>query len=309
MAGDAAKNGHLLPDRVGPLMGETPLREPKGGVLYEPVFAGEMPTLPGWPVYRNLTLSTICHAPTVAFRWSLLYNPALMKKKDNTILIAELYTSLQGETRFVGLPSFFIRTAGCPLRCSWCDSPHAFSGGKRMTIREIVAQSLSGPEFVTVTGGEPLVQGAVPRLLSRLIEAKKSVLLETSGAFSIADLPPEIIVILDWKGQSSGEADRMLKDNLSRLRPHDELKFVIATEEDYRDARELLRSESLHRRCHVTFSWAFPPPDPHPLKPFPKEQRRISLAELAGRILEDRLPVRMIPQVHKFVWPEEGSGR
>ncbi len=249
----------------------------------------------------------------------------------DTLVVNEIYLSLQGESTFAGLPCVFVRLTGCPLRCSYCDTAYAFTEGRRRTLADVLAevQRLAAPfalplqvrpgpggsparlPLVELTGGEPLAQAAALPLLSVLADAGFTVLLETSGALDIAPVDPRVHRIVDLKCPSSGEADRNRWDNLPRLRATDEVKFVIGTEEDYAWAREVVRTRRLHEVCPVLFSWAAPltPAQQHPtLKPAPAGHTPISRRTLAERIVADALPVRFQAQLHKFIWPADQRG-
>lgn len=202
--------------------------------------------------------------------------------------LTEIFFSLQGETSRVGLPTVFVRLTGCPLRCVWCDTAYAFSGGKPMTIAAIIAEvGRHASRFVTVTGGEPLAQKACRQLLTTLCDAGYDVSLETGGALSIAEVDRRVARIVDLKPPGSGEVERNWWPNLELLTPHDELKIVIADRADYEWAVDVLRRQSLAARCPVLFSPVHGSQDP---------------GELAGWILADHLPVRFQMQLHKLLW-------
>ena len=209
-------------------------------------------------------------------------------KSQELLRVSEIFASLQGESTTVGVPTVFVRLTGCPLRCRWCDTAYAFSGGERLTIDEILARvsDLGLPE-VCVTGGEPLAQAACRELLATLADAGHRVSLETSGALSIAGLDPRVRCVMDLKAPDSGEADKNLWDNLDHLRPHDEVKFVLAGRADYDWAKDVLERHGLARRATVLFS-----PVTGELAP----------STLADWIVADRLPVRFQLQLHKILW-------
>jgi 7-carboxy-7-deazaguanine synthase len=209
-------------------------------------------------------------------------------KSQELLRVSEIFASLQGESTTVGVPTVFVRLTGCPLRCRWCDTAYAFSGGERLTIDEILARvsDLGLPE-VCVTGGEPLAQAACRDLLTALADAGHRVSLETSGALSIAGLDPRVRCVMDLKAPGSGEADKNLWDNLDHLRPHDEVKFVLAGRADYDWAKDVLERHGLARRATVLFS-----PVAGELAP----------STLADWIVADRLPVRFQLQLHKILW-------
>ncbi len=209
-------------------------------------------------------------------------------KESKRLRVSEIFASLQGESTTVGVPTVFVRLTGCPLRCHWCDTTYAFRGGERLTIDEILARvsDLGLPE-VCVTGGEPLAQPACRDLLTALADAGHRVSLETSGALSIAGLDPRVRCVMDLKAPGSGEADKNLWDNLDHLRPHDEVKFVLAGRADYDWAKDVLERHGLARRATVLFS-----PVTGELAP----------STLADWIVADRLPVRFQLQLHKILW-------
>lgn len=209
-------------------------------------------------------------------------------KSQELLRVSEIFASLQGESTTVGVPTVFVRLTGCPLRCRWCDTTYAFRGGERLTIDEILARvsDLGLPE-VCVTGGEPLAQAACRDLLTALADAGHRVSLETSGALPIAGLDPRVRCVMDLKAPGSGEADKNLWDNLDHLRPHDEVKFVLAGRADYDWAKDVLKRHDLARRATVLFS-----PVAGELAP----------STLADWIVADRLPVRFQLQLHKILW-------
>ena len=207
------------------------------------------------------------------------------------IRITEIFYSLQGEGRFAGYPTVFIRLTGCPLRCSYCDTAYAFSGGSRLELSQILAKVAEyAPEYVCVTGGEPLAQPACQTLLKRLCDAGYRVTLETSGALDISQVDPRVSRVVDVKTPGSGEEPRNLRDNFDSLMPRDQLKFVICDETDYQWARQCIARNELAERCEVLFSPAYGQQD---------------LVELAEWILRDRLPVRLQVQLHKLLWGEQ----
>ncbi len=211
--------------------------------------------------------------------------------KSATLRISEIFFSLQGETSRVGLPTAFIRLTGCPLRCGYCDTAYAFSGGENMSISAILERIADfKPRYVTVTGGEPMAQRACPELLSVLCDAGYSVSLETSGALDLSNVKKRVCKVMDIKTPGSGEADKNRWENLSYLTSHDELKFVLCDETDYQWAVDIIQLRRLNLICPILFSPVHGELDP---------------ATLAAWILRDRLPVRMQVQLHKLLWAEE----
>ena len=202
--------------------------------------------------------------------------------------ISEIFFSLQGETRTVGLPTVFIRLTGCPLRCSYCDTSYAFQGGNWLEIEDILKEVASyGAHYVTVTGGEPLAQKPCLILLSALSDAGYEVSLETSGAIDISLVDPRVIKVVDIKTPGSGEIEKNYFANIAYLLSHDQVKFVICSESDYHWAKEIMQQYQLAAKCHVLFSPSY------------NEQ---SAKELANWIINDRLPVRLQIQLHKYLW-------
>ncbi|MFA6061218.1 MAG: 7-carboxy-7-deazaguanine synthase QueE [Gallionella sp.] len=207
--------------------------------------------------------------------------------------ITEIFFSLQGETSRVGLPTVFIRLTGCPLRCSYCDTAYAFTGGRTLAITEILRQVAKyAPRYVTVTGGEPLAQKNCAALLKALCDAGYSVSLETSGALDISVVDIRVMKVVDIKTPASGEMEKNRWGNLSQLLPQDEIKFVICDKNDYLWARQMLVQHHLSDKCEVLFSPA---------------QGTLSATELADWILKDGLPVRFQLQLHKILWNNEAG--
>ena len=205
--------------------------------------------------------------------------------------VTEIFHSLQGETSRTGLPTVFVRLTGCPLRCSYCDTAYAFSGGEALGFEVIFAAVAAWQTpYVTVTGGEPLAQKACLALLRELCERGYSVSLETSGAIDVAAVDARVSKILDIKTPASGEAEKNLWSNLAHLTPHDEIKFVICNEDDYAWAKRELAARRLDAICPVLFSPSY---------------HDVPAAQLAGWILRDRLPVRFQTQLHKQLWGEK----
>ena len=209
--------------------------------------------------------------------------------------LTEIFHSLQGEARTVGRPTVFVRLTGCPLRCVWCDTEYAFHGGQKWSLDDIRATTRRyGADYVTVTGGEPLAQPNCLPLLSGLCDDGYEVSLETSGALDISPVDERVSVVMDLKAPGSGEQHRNLLDNIVHLRPHHQVKFVLADRRDYDWARFMLDQHDLAARVSdVLFS-----PVHGQLEP----------AELADWILADRLPVRLQLQLHKLLW-NDAKGR
>ncbi len=208
--------------------------------------------------------------------------------------VTEIYKSIQGESSHTGLPCVFVRLTGCNLRCVWCDTTHAFHGGSKMSVQDVVGKVQSfGVGLVEVTGGEPLQQKEVFTLMDALLEENFRVMLETSGSLSVADVPSPVIKIIDLKCPGSGEVDKNHWGNLNHLSPVDEIKFVIADRADYEWSRSVLKKHELHKKSHVLFS---PVSD------------KLNLKDLTEWILEDNLPVRLQTQLHKQIWSKETTG-
>lgn len=205
--------------------------------------------------------------------------------------ITEIFYSLQGESRTVGLPTVFVRLTGCPLRCGYCDTEYAFYGGEKMAITDIVEQVANyNPRYVCVTGGEPLAQPNCIPLLTAICDLGVEVSLETSGAMDMTRVDPRVVKVMDLKTPGSGEESKNRYSNIELLRQQDQLKFVICNRGDYDWARAKLDEYQLAERCEVLFS-----PIHGELKP----------ADLADWIVEDNLPVRMQLQLHKYLWGDE----
>lgn len=214
--------------------------------------------------------------------------------ETTTLRISEIFFSLQGETSRIGLPTVFVRLTGCPLRCGYCDTAYAFSGGENRSIAEILHQvARYKTNYVTVTGGEPLVQKACLVFLTALCDAHYSVSLETSGALDLSQVDARVSKIMDIKTPGSGEVSKNNWRNLEYLTARDEIKFVLCDEADYHWACKLIESKQLQIICPILFSPVYETLEP---------------AQLASWILRDQVPVRMQVQLHKLLWGE-GPGR
>ena len=208
---------------------------------------------------------------------------------SETLRITEIFYSLQGETRTAGLPTVFVRLTGCPLRCQYCDTAYAFSGGELCTLQEILAQVATyQPRYVCVTGGEPLAQPNCIPLLQQLCDAGYQVSLETSGALDIAAVDPRVSRVLDLKTPDSQEVARNRYENIGLLTAHDQVKFVICSRKDYDWAVSKLIEYRLEQRAgEVLFS---------------PSQHELPARQLADWIIADNLPVRLQLQLHKILW-------
>lgn len=208
----------------------------------------------------------------------------------HSLRITEIFYSLQGESNTVGLPTVFIRLTGCPLRCVYCDTAYAFTGGKKMTLADILADvEQYGGKYITVTGGEPLAQPACLELMTQLLDKGYTVSLETSGALDVSAVDPRAIKVMDIKTPSSGEMDKNRYANIEHLTTHDQIKFVIGNDADYSWSKAILTEYDLLNRCEILFSPVMGQQNP---------------TELADKILSDRLPVRFQIQLHKLLWDD-----
>jgi 7-carboxy-7-deazaguanine synthase len=259
---------------------------------------------------------------------------------SDTLVVNEIYLSLQGESTFAGLPCVFVRLTACNLRCSYCDTAYAFTEGKKRELSEVCAEvlrlaqpyvaaevtrrnlstSLSHPPphvggyglpLVELTGGEPLLQPNALRLMKQLCDDGFTVLVETSGALDISKVDPRVRRIMDLKCPSSGEVERNRWENIPHLKATDEIKFVIGTVEDFEWAKQQIALHKLDAICPLLMSWV------HPLRPeqqnkslkrVPEGQTPIARQQLVERIITDALPVRFQAQLHKIIWPPEQRG-
>ncbi|HIK58554.1 MAG TPA: radical SAM protein [Nitrospinaceae bacterium] len=208
--------------------------------------------------------------------------------------VNEIYVSIQGESSHTGLPCIFIRLTGCNLRCTWCDTAHAFYAGKNFTLEEILkkVETFKVP-LVEITGGEPLMQEDVYPLMNSLLEKGYQVMLETGGSLSIDRVPEKIIKILDIKCPGSGEELKNHLENLKLLSPHDEIKFVLLDRSDYEWSRDLMQKLKLPSSAQILFSPVYD---------------KLKLKDLSKWILEDQLPVRLQTQLHKVIWSKNTIG-
>ncbi len=245
---------------------------------------------------------------------------------SDTLVINEIYLSLQGESTFAGLPCIFIRLTACNLRCSYCDTAYAFTEGKKMLPTEVLtkvrelAEPFKNSSLVTrhsslplveLTGGEPLLQKNCLPLMRQLCDDGFAVLLETSGAHDISQVDPRVRRIMDLKCPSSGEVERNHWENLKHLKATDEIKFVIGTQRDYDWTKQVIAEHKLAAICPLLISWVHPlspEQQDQSLKRVPAGQTPISRRELAEKIIADALPVRFQIQMHKVIWPPEQRG-
>ncbi|MED5238036.1 MAG: 7-carboxy-7-deazaguanine synthase QueE [Pseudomonadota bacterium] len=209
--------------------------------------------------------------------------------------LTEIFHSLQGEARTVGRPTVFVRLTGCPQRCVWCDTEYAFSGGEKWTLEAILAQVAEyGARYITVTGGEPLAQPNCLPLLSALCDLGYEVSLETGGAMDISEVDERVSVVMDLKAPGSAEQHNNRLENIPHLRPHHQVKFVLADRKDYDWARFMLDQHQLAERVEDVL--------------FSPVQGQLPPGDLADWIVADRLPVRFQLQLHKLLW-NDARGR
>lgn len=211
-----------------------------------------------------------------------------MNRFTSQLRITEIFHSLQGESVTVGLPTVFVRLTGCPLRCQYCDTAYAFSGGEVVEIDDILKQIAAyNCTHVCVTGGEPLAQpGCIP-LLTKLCDRGHFVSIETSGARDISAIDKRVMIVMDLKTPDSLEADKNLFSNLEYLKASDQIKFVLCSRQDYEWARSIIKEYSLASRVQLLFSPSW---------------NQLSPTDLANWIIEDNLPVRFQLQLHKILW-------
>lgn len=236
-----------------------------------------------------MTVRDLQPSPSTTSRVALLQSVP-----PGELLIHEIYRSVQGESTFAGLPCVFVRTSVCDLRCSWCDTPHAFTQGERMPRSAVLAKSLAFDcPLVEITGGEPLLQPDVLPLMTELADAGKTVLLETSGAHDISPVDRRVRIIMDLKCPDSGECGRNFWSNLDHLKPTDEIKFVIASRRDWDWTANVIREHRLDQRFAVLASTVFGDATPR---------------DLAEWLLASGLNVRMQLQMHKYIWDPKARG-
>jgi 7-carboxy-7-deazaguanine synthase len=258
--------------------------------------------------------------------FQFLFPTAKLNAMSDSLVVNEIYLSLQGESTFAGLPCVFIRLTACDLRCSYCDTAYAFTEGRKKSLPEILAEvkhlamPFSNPQsairnpqlpLVELTGGEPLLQKNSLPLMKSFCDDGFTVLIETSGAHDISKIDPRVRRIMDLKCPASGEVARNRFENIAHLKSTDEIKFVIGTRQDYDWARQKISEHKLDAVCPLLFSWVHPlaPEQQNPsLKKIPPGQTPISRVELAEKIIADALPVRFQAQLHKIIWPPEQRG-
>ena len=211
------------------------------------------------------------------------------------LTVNEIFHSIQGESTHAGERCVFVRLTACDLRCSWCDTPYAFYEGRKMSVDEVLEQvEAHGCPVVELTGGEPLLQADAYLLMERLLASGKTVMVETGGHVSLARVPRDVIKVMDVKCPGSGESHRMDWDNLDRLVPHDEVKFVLRDRADYEYARDVVGTRGLADRVAAIH--------------FSPVHGVLNARALAEWVLEDRLPVRVQLQVHKYIWDPQTRG-
>ena len=220
----------------------------------------------------------------------------MQRDLNNTLRITEIFYSIQGESATVGWPTVFIRLTGCPLRCQYCDTAYAFTGGTIYTLEDIVERTKQlhaghyDNRHITITGGEPLAQVGCKNLIAQLCELGYKVSIETSGAFDISSLDHRLMIVMDLKTPDSKECDKNLWKNVEHLKPQDQIKFVICSDQDYLWAKNVVLEQKLYQKCQILFSPSY---------------KQVSLRDLAEKVLADNLPVRLQTQLHKHIWGEE----
>jgi len=259
---------------------------------------------------------------------SFLRQPVTLQTMSDTLVVNEIYLSLQGESTFAGLPCIFIRLTACDLRCSYCDTAYAFAKGKKISVTAARAEVLRMARpfqignrqspigsfklpLIELTGGEPLLQKNCLPLMKSLCDDGFTVLLETGGAHDISQVDPRVHRIMDLKCPGSGEVERNRWENLKHLKAADEIKFVIGTQQDYDWTKQTIAGCKLDAICPLLISWVHPlSPEQQDksLKKVPAGQTPVTRRELAEKIIADALPVRFQIQMHKVVWPPEQRG-
>jgi len=245
---------------------------------------------------------------------------------SESLVVNEIYLSLQGESTFAGLPCVFVRLTACNLRCSYCDTAYAFTEGRKMGLADVrgevqrLAQTFSDSRLQTsdlrlplveLTGGEPLLQTNSLPLMKQLCDDGFTVLVETSGALDISKVDARVRRIMDLKCPSSGEVECNRFENIAHLKATDEIKFVIGTVQDYEWAKQQITAHRFNTICPLLMSWVHPlalGQQDKSLRKVPAGQKQISRCELAERIIADALPVRFQVQLHKLIWPPEQRG-
>lgn len=210
---------------------------------------------------------------------------------EQDVRLTEIFYSLQGESLFVGCPTVFIRLTGCPLRCQYCDTAYAFSGGKRLKISVILDEVAKyTPDYICVTGGEPLAQKSCFPLLTLLCDRFKFISLETSGAMPIEHVDTRVTIVMDVKTPGSKEVSKNLIENFSFLKKNDQIKFVLCNKDDFDWAKHYINTHKLAKKCNILFSPSW---------------NELEAAQLAQWIINDKLPVRLQLQLHKILWHDE----
>ncbi len=215
-------------------------------------------------------------------------------RPPGTLVVHEIYRSIQGESTYAGLPCTFVRLTACHLRCNYCDTAHAFNQGEPATIAAVLARALAtGDDLIEITGGEPLLQAEVHPLMTALLDAGRTVLLETSGAVDTTSVDPRVVVILDVKTPGSGEVAANIAANWPRLRPHDEVKYVVSSRADFDWSVAHIREHAIAGRAKVLMGAVFGRVDP---------------TDLAAWVLDAGLPIRLQVQLHKILWAPDARG-
>lgn len=213
---------------------------------------------------------------------------------DSSLQVTEIYESVQGESTLTGVPCTFIRLSGCPLRCKWCDTVYSFEGGETLSIEQVVEKVKAlGPKLVELTGGEPLAQASASKLCEALLAGGYDVMIETSGSFDVSVLPSEVHIVMDLKCPDSGMSEKNMWDNLTHLKRSDDLKFVVASYEDFLWADKIIKDHQLGEKLNTLLSPAFGLVKPD---------------ELVSWMLESRTPARLNLQIHKYIWNPRKKG-